>query len=80
MDTLNDQPVFDRLEQSALFQEIMDLPEKYRTVLNLFYYEELSTKEIAQILGVRQSVVTTRLSRAREQLKKRLGEEWNDGE
>ena len=79
-EAISDQPVFVRPEQSALFREVMALPEKYRTVLNLFYYEELSTQEIARLLGVRQSVVTTRLSRARSELKKRLGEDWNDGE
>lgn len=71
-------PVFDTPEQTALFQEVMALPEKYRTVLNLYYYEELSTVEIASVLNLRQSAVTTRLSRARELLKKQLGEAWGD--
>lgn len=71
-------PVFDRPEQAALFQEVMALPEKYRTVLYLFYYEDLPVKEIASVMNLRQSAVTTRLSRAREQLKKRLGEAWSD--
>ena len=56
------------------------LPEKYRIVLYLFYYEEFSTKEIAEMLGVRQTAVTTRLVRGREQLKKRLKEAWQDVE
>ena len=71
-------PVFDTPEQTVLFQEVMALPEKYRTVLNLYYYEELSTVEIASVLNLRQSAVTTRLSRARELLKKQLGEAWGD--
>ena len=71
-------PVFDSPEQMALFQEVMALPEKYRTVLNLYYYEELSTGEIASVLNLRQSAVTTRLSRARELLKKQLGEAWSN--
>ena len=33
-------PVFDRPGQAALYREVMALPEKYRTVLDLFYYEE----------------------------------------
>ncbi len=77
-ESIPEQPVWERQEQQALFQEVMALPEKYRTVLNLYYYEELSTKEIAALLQVKQSVVTTRLSRARELLKKRLGEVWGD--
>ena len=58
----------------------MELPEKYRVVLYLFYYEEFSTKEIAELLGLRQTAVTTRLARGREQLKKRLKEAWQDDE
>lgn len=71
-------PVFDRPEQAALYQEVMALPEKYRTVLNLFYYEELGVREIGELLGVGESTVTTRLARARKRLKERLGEGWQD--
>lgn len=78
MEAIPDQPVFDRPEERELYQAVMSLPEKYRTVLDLFYYEELFTKEIAALLGLRQSAVTTRLSRAREQLKEQLKEVWKD--
>ena len=71
-------PVFDRPEESTLYETVMDLPEKYRVVLDLFYYEELSTGEIAEMLGLTQTAVTTRLSRARALLKERLGEVWLD--
>lgn len=74
------EPTFHQPEQLELYREVMALPEKYRTVLDLFYYEELSTREIAQVLGIRQTAVTTRLTRAREQLKARLKEVWRDDE
>ncbi len=61
--------VFERSEQKDLYQAVMELPEKYRTVLYLYYYEELSTKEIARLLKITVTSVTTRLSRARDQLK-----------
>ena len=80
LDQVPEQPVFDRVEQRELYQEVMALPEKYRTILNLYYYEELSTKEIAELLSLRQTTVTTRLSRGRGLLKDRLGEAWNDDE
>ena len=74
-----DLPVqFEYPEQSELYQAVMDLPEKYRTVLYLFYYEELSVNEIAAALGLKTSAVTTRLSRARQQLKAQLTEVWQD--
>lgn len=75
-----EQPVFDRPVQEELYRTVMALPEKYRTVLDLFYYEGLSVQEIAQVLGVGVSAVTTRLHRARDILKKQLGEEWQDEE
>ena len=80
LDALPEQPVFDTEEQGELYQAVMELPEKYRIVLYLFYYEELSSKEIAEMLSVRQTAVTTRLSRGRERLKKRLKEAWQDDE
>ena len=79
LDTLPDQPVFDAPEQGELYQAVMALPEKYRVTLYLFYYEEFSTKEIAELLELRQTAVTTRLSRGRELLKTRL-EAWQDDE
>lgn len=67
-------------EQSELYQTVMSLPERYRTVLYLFYYEELSINEIAAALSIKPSAVTTRLSRARQQLKAKLTEVWQDEE
>ena len=78
MEELPETPVFDRPEQAALYREVMALPEKYRMVLDLFYYEELSVREIGGLLGVEASTVTTRLARARRRLKERLGEDWQD--
>ena len=77
LDALPETPVFDEPAQRELYQAVMALPEKYRTVLNLFYYEELSVREIAEILETSPSTVTTRLSRARTHLKDRL-EVWQD--
>ena len=74
LEELETAAVFDTPEQGALYAEVMALSEKYRTVLYLFYYEEYSVKEIASLLGVSQSVVTTRLSRARQALKSELTE------
>ena len=68
-------PVFDTPEQGELYADVMALPERYRTALYLFYYEDCSVKEIAELLGVRATTVTTRLSRARQMLKSRLTQE-----
>ncbi len=65
---------FDDREESALFSVVMALPEKYRTVLYLFYYEDCSVRRIAELLELRESAVTTRLFRARNLLKQKLQE------
>ena len=69
LDALNGAVVFMKEEDNSLFQMVMGMQEKYRTVLYLFYYEELSIKEISDILKLRVTTVTTRLARARNQLK-----------
>lgn len=78
LEELPETPVFDRPEQGSLYREVMGLPEKYRTVLYLFYYEELTVREIGEVLGLRTSAVTTRLHRARSRLKEQLTEVWQD--
>lgn len=45
------------------------LPQKYRIVIHLFYYEELSVSEISELLHVKPSTVRTHLTRARAKLK-----------
>lgn len=71
-------PQWDTPQESSLFRQVMALPAKYRVPLYLYYYEELSTQEIAEVLGRSPSTVRTQLSRAREQLKSLLLEEWSD--
>lgn len=69
---------FETPESKWLFEEVMALPVKYRTVLHLFYYEDFSVREIAAILHITEGTVKTRLSRARGILRNTLGEVWND--
>ncbi len=78
LDEVPEPPVFDHPDDGALYYAVMALPEPYRTVLDLFYYEELTTAEIAGLLRISRTAVTTRLGRAREALRQQLGEEWRD--
>ena len=73
-------PVFEQPEEQGLYEAVMALPEKYRTVLDLFYYEDLSAREIAKIMHLSTTAVTTRLMRGRERLKLKLKEAWQDEE
>lgn len=63
-------------EHSTLADAVGSLPEKYRTAIHLFYYEGYSTKEIAKIIGLTESAVTSRLQRGRGLLKKMLGDDF----
>ena len=69
---------FETPESRELFEEVMKLPEKYRVVIHLFYYEDYSVKEIAKILKLTEGSVKVRLSRGRARLKDSLKEGWED--
>lgn len=69
---------FETPESENLFETVMKLPEKYRIVIHLFYYEDYSIQEMADILQISQSNVKVRLSRGRALLKEVLKEEWED--
>ena len=57
----------------ALLRELVEaLPERFRRVLTLFYYEERSVAEVAQMLGLPEGTVKTNLHRARASLGERL--------
>lgn len=72
--------VFETPEDSTLFETVMALPQKYRLVIHLYYYEDYSVHEIAAALKLTESNVKVRLSRARTMLKKQLKEDWDDDE
>ncbi len=65
----------DRIERkSAVMDAVMQLPQKYRTVIHLFYFEDMSVAEIAGALGDKESTIKSRLSRARDMLRPMLKE------
>jgi RNA polymerase sigma-70 factor (ECF subfamily) len=60
-------------EINDLFQMLTQLPDTYREVLYLFYWEEYKAREIANILGKPTGTILTQLKKGRELLKKNLG-------
>ncbi|MBQ7835059.1 MAG: sigma-70 family RNA polymerase sigma factor [Ruminiclostridium sp.] len=52
-----------------VYEAVMKLPQKYRVVIHLFYYEDYSIKEIAEILKIKENTVKSQLSRGRKLLK-----------
>ena len=61
-------------EEYQALEELFSLPPEDRAVIHLYYYEGYSTEEIARILGCRPGTVRSRLSRARDKLRKLLAE------
>lgn len=65
--------VYEKKEEADTIQSILDkLPEKYKTVLILHYMEDSSYQKIAEMLGLPIGTVMSRLSRARQIMKKTL--------
>lgn len=62
-------------ESSPILSAVQALPEKYSTVIHLYYYEGYTIKEIAKLLGLPSPTVGTRLARGREKLKAMLKED-----
>jgi len=77
-ETLVDEVSFEA--DDKVWQAVISLPQKYRIVIYLFYYEEYSTSEIAETLKLKEANVRKQLQRARERLKKILKEAWDNEE
>jgi len=82
-DTLISHPVYDDPHErerdqkdmrASLDRGLEKLAPKYREVLALYYFEEMSYKDIAEVLGVPQGTVGIRLRRAKEALKQVLAQ------
>lgn len=59
----------------SVLREVLALPVKYREVILLYYYQELTVREVAQALGLTEPAVNARLRRAKRLLKPTL-ERW----
>lgn len=65
------------LDQRNLMETILNLPPRYRMVIVLHYYQNLSVEEVAQALGISPSAVYYRLDKARGKLRGLLEGEQN---
>jgi RNA polymerase sigma-70 factor (ECF subfamily) len=67
--SLEDVYPFNDPEKHEVFYAVMNLPKKYRMVIHLYYYEELSIKEISSILNIKENTIMSLLYRGRKLLK-----------
>ncbi|MBQ7065357.1 MAG: sigma-70 family RNA polymerase sigma factor [Lachnospiraceae bacterium] len=67
-------------EERDLYEAVLALPVKYKLVIHLFYYEEMSISEISQALHMKENTVKSQLMRGRKMLKEALvGGAYNAG-
>lgn len=63
-------------EDNEIIEAVLMLPLKYRSIVLLYYYEDYSISEVANILNLKDSTVGSQLSRARKLLKPILKEDF----
>ena len=61
-----------QVEKDEIVAALLKLPVKYREVVFLFFYDDLTVKEISELIHIPVSTVTTRLQRAKEKLRQLL--------
>jgi RNA polymerase sigma-70 factor (ECF subfamily) len=59
-------------EVRRLMQEVEGLPEECREVVMLYYYQDVTYRDLAELLGVSSATINARLTRARQLLRERL--------
>ena len=75
-DYMDDIPFEDESDKD-LMEAVLSLPDKYRIIVHLYYYEGYKTREIADTLKLSENTVKTRLLQSRKLLKNKL-EGWQD--
>lgn len=77
-DVSDDEPEVERVPPAVLTKMIGGLPEGYRLVLNMFVFEQRSHKEIADLLGIKESTSASQYLRAKKFLAKKINEYLNN--
>lgn len=68
-----EQFVFKEPRENEIFSAIQQMPKKLKTVIYLFYFENMSVKEIAKLLRAREGTVRMQLTRGRDKLRDIMG-------
>ncbi|AST89863.1 sigma-70 family RNA polymerase sigma factor [Sutcliffiella sp. NC1] len=67
-----EQKLLNVMDNKLIYKEIQNLSYKYKEIIVLFYYNELKTNEIAELLKMKENTVKSRLKRGRVLLKENL--------
>lgn len=71
-----EQEAMEKEKRQEILMAVLKLPEKYREVIHLFYFQEMSVRDICDVTRRKESTVTSQLTRGRELLRKKLREEY----
>lgn len=69
---LDENIVFETKEEMEVFKTVCELPQNYKTVIYLLYYEGYKVKEISEFMKIKEGTIKTWLARARAMLKEKL--------
>lgn len=64
----------DNITEQTLLEMIQELPDGYRTVFSLYIFEDMSHREIAKQLGIKEAASRSQYSRAKSSLKEKINE------
>ena len=78
-DTESDVDVINKMDAQLVMDALQEVEQAFREPLALFYLQELSYSEIAEVLSVPIGTVMSRLSRGKAQLRARLDEKAKGG-
>lgn len=62
-------------DHREVLEAVLSLPEKYRDVVYLHYFEDYSAPQIGKILGRNVNTIYTRLARSKQMLREKLGDD-----
>lgn len=62
-----------KADYSDVLEAVISLPQKYKSIIYLYYYEGYSTKEISRMMKLNESTLRTRMTKARQLLKEKIG-------
>ena len=74
LDEALDKPNLEPDDKSYVLQAVLSLPQKYRDVVYLHFYEEMTAPQISEVLNIKVNTVYTLLTRSKKLLKERLSE------
>lgn len=72
LDSVSELSEYMTAEEFAVYDAVCKLPAKYRTVIQLFYFEDMTVDEISSVLHLKNTTVKSQLSRARIKLRDML--------